>query len=405
MKVAKISLLASLLLCTSSFAIENIEVAGAGKFFYGTLDATPDGTNRPNLFDKEGAYAQFGLDLSVGADLGAEFKGKIAGTGLATAGMGGDIANAPWATGVMGSQVWLREAYLNNTFFGNTAVTLGRQTLDTPFAFTETWNIGVNTFDAVLIENTDIPDTTILGAFIERGNGLNGFLSVNPAITESGSMLNPFEKFYEGAAVVGIKNKSLSGTQLQAWYYDIKDTAKAYWLQADVEYSGLLFGAQAAGLNLDDTLDPSETSKAYAAKIGYVGIENLTLSAAISQTDKDGSATYQIANFATGGSGGAQTKLYTEAWWNFGYVGKAGTTAYNASALYSIPETVDLGLFYTNIDQRAENGDIDVTEYTATVAKSFGSLATSLAYVYSKADDYNDAKYYNNIQVYLTYNF
>ncbi|ADR32799.1 hypothetical protein Sulku_0132 [Sulfuricurvum kujiense DSM 16994] len=405
MRVTKISLLASLLLYTSSFAVDNIEVSGAGKFFYGTVDGSPDGTSRPNLFNKEGAFAQFGIDMGIAADLGAGFKGKIAGTGLATANMGGNIVNAPWATGMMGSQVWLSEVYLNKNVLDKTAVTLGRQSLDTPFAFTELWNIAANTFDAVLVENTDLSDTTLIGAYIDKGNGVNGFATVNPAIADSGKLKNPFKKFYEGAYVVGAKNKSFNGTELQAWFYELKNTAKSYWIQGDTEFSGITLGAQAAVLNLDNTLDSSDNSKAYAAKIGYTAIENLTLSAAVSQTDKDGSANFQIANLATGGSGGAQSKLYTEAWWNFGYVGKAGTTAYNVTALYTVPEIVDLGFFYTDVDQRAANGDNDMREYTLTAAKSFGSLDTSLAYVYSKANDYNDAKYYNNIQVYLTYKF
>lgn len=402
MKTAKMSLLASLLLCTSSFGIDNVEVAGAGKFFYGTAD----GVGEISMFDKEGAYGQLGLDLSVGADLGAGFKGKAALTGLATAGMGGDIVDAVWASGVTGSQVWLSELYVSKNILENTALIVGRQRIDTPLVFTETWNIAANTFDAAVVQNSDLPDTTLIGAYIDRGNGASGFAVVNPAITDSGHLKNPFKKFYDdGAFAAGVINKSLSGVQLQGWYYHADDTAEAYWFQGDAEYSGMTLGLQAAGLNLDNAIDSSATSKGYAAKIGYVGTEHLTLSAAVSQTDKDGSPDFQIANLATGGGGGAQSKLYTEAWWNFGYVGAAGTTAYNVTALYTIPDTVDLGLFYTSSDQRVENGDADMDELTATAAKSFGSLGTSIAYIYAKARDFNDNDGYSTLQLYLTYSF
>lgn len=402
MNMIKISFVAAITLCTSSFAIENIEINGAGKFYYATLD----GTDTANWFDKKDAYSQLGLDLSVGADLGAGFKGKAGITGLATAGMVGKIVDDVWATGVAGSQLWLSELYVNKNILDKTILTLGRQSLDTPFIFTERWNIAVNTFDAAAFVNTDISDTTFIGIYIDRGNGKSGSDVVNPAITDSGRLKDPFKKFYDnGAFTAGVINTSLNGTQLQGWYYNIDNTAKAYWLQADVEYKRFTFGAQAVELNFDDTIDTAQTSKAYATKIGYIGIENITLGVAFSQTDKDGSLDYQIANLATGASDGAETNLYTEAWGNCGYVGRSGTRAYTLSTLYAIHDMVDVELYYTSNNQRVENGDADLKEYTTTVAKSFGKLDTRLAYIYAKAKDFNENQWYSTLQVYITYNF
>lgn len=406
MKLVKMSIAAMLVLQASSFAIENVEFSGAGKFFYATVDG--DGTS--HWFDKESAYSQFGLDLAVSADLGAGFKGNASLTGLATAGMKGDVADSPWATLTTGNQLWVSELSIAKNVTEKTSVKLGRQKLDTPFIFTEVWNLGVNTFDAVLIENTDISDTTLVGAYIDRGNGLDGFDSVNNAIRESGKLKDPFEKFMnnKGAYTVGAINKSLPGTQLQAWYYQIDDTAKAYWLEMDSEYKGVVFGLQAAGLDMDEAVDTSKTSRGYAAKIGYVGVDHLTLTAAVSQTSKDGSADYRLANLATSngpGNFGEQTKLYTEAWWNFGFVGKPGTTAYNATMLYTIPDTVDFGLFYTASDQTTKDGDDDMNEITGTVAEHFGPLDASVAYIYAKNKLYNENQWYSTVQVYLTYHF
>lgn len=403
MKLIKMSIAAILVVQASSYAIENVEFSGAGKFYYATLD----GDGKSHWFDKESAYSQLGLDMALSADLGAGFKGKAALEGLATAGMKGDVANAPWATGEMGSQVWLSELSIAKNVTEKTAVTLGRQKLDTPFIFTETWNIASNTFDAVMVENTNVGDTTFVAAYVDKGNGLDGFKSVNPAIRASGKLKNPYKQFYDdGALVVGAINKSLEGTTLQGWYYHVDDTAKAYWLELDGEYSnGLVVGLQGAGLDMDDKVEISGTSRGYAAKLGYVGIDHLTLTTAVSQTAKGGSSNYQIANLGTGGKGGAQTKLYTEAWWNFGYVGRAGVTAYNATALYTIPDVIDFGLFYTASEQKTANGDNDMNEITGTVAKSFGHLDTSLAYIYAKAKDFNDNQWYTTLQVYLTYHF
>ena len=407
MKLFKMSIAAMLVLQVSSYAIENVEFSGAGKFFYATLDG--DGTS--HWFDKESAYSQFGLDLAVAADLGAGFKGKAALTGLATAGMKGDVANSPWATTDTGNQLWISELSIAKNVTDKTSVTLGRQKLDTPFIFTEVWNIAANTFDAVLVENTDIGSTTLIGAYVDKGNGLDAFDSVNSAIRPSGKLKDPFEKFMNnnGAYTVGAINKSLPGTTLQGWYYHIDDTAKAYWLEMDSEYEGMLFGLQAAGLDMDNEVDAAKTSRGYAAKIGYVGVDHLTLSAAVSQTHKDGSSEYKIANLASskGTTGGEQTKLYTEAWWNFGYVSKPGVTAYNATMLYTIPDMVDLGLFYTAANQvnAVNDGKADMNEITGTVGEHFGALDASVAYIYAKAKDFNDNQWYSTVQVYVTYHF
>ena len=111
----------------------------------------------------------------------------------------------------------------------------------------------------------------------------------------------------------------------QAWYYNVSNVADAYWLQADIDCSlvkGLKIGAQYADMDTKGLLAGADDSSAYAFKLGYDAIENLKVSAAYSDVDKDG--LLKIANTATNNLGGAQSKLYTEAWWNYGYVGAPG---------------------------------------------------------------------------------
>jgi imipenem/basic amino acid-specific outer membrane pore len=45
--------------------------------------------------------------------------------------------------------------------------------LDTPLAFSETWSIVPNTFEGAVVLNQDLPDTTLVGAWIGKGNGAN----------------------------------------------------------------------------------------------------------------------------------------------------------------------------------------------------------------------------------------
>ncbi len=63
---------------------------------------------------------------------------------------------------------WIGEAYLTYGI-GNTSIKAGRQTLPkslSPFAYSENWNVFENTFDALLIVNTDISNTTLVGAWV-----------------------------------------------------------------------------------------------------------------------------------------------------------------------------------------------------------------------------------------------
>ena len=39
-----------------------------------------------------------------------------------------------------------------------------------PFAFSEGWNVFKNTFEAALVVNTDLPDTTLVYAYVTRSN-------------------------------------------------------------------------------------------------------------------------------------------------------------------------------------------------------------------------------------------
>jgi hypothetical protein len=209
----------------------------------------------------------------------------------------------------------------------------------------------------------------------------------------------------QGAYAFGAVTTLIPMTTVQAWYYDVVGLATAYWLQADVEASGLTLGGQFASVDPDDAVDDAagfelDETTGWAVKLGYaLEGSGLSFSAAYSDVD-DGNSPIQLANTATGAMGGAQTKLYTEAWWNFGYVGAQGTSAYNVTAEYSAENIADFGVYYTNADNDAG----DMTDITATVAKSFGSLDSSLAYIYTDADD-DEVDAYSTVQVYLTYNF
>ncbi len=105
------------------------------------------------------------------------------------------------------------------------------------------------------------------------------------------------------------------------------------------------------------------------------------------------------ANTATASG---QSKLYTEAWWNYGHVTALNNNAFALSAESTVA-SVDLFAQYTKVNDKSTANN-DMTEFTATAGKSFGPLDATLAYIYTDDKALTDNTY-NMIQAYLTLNF
>jgi hypothetical protein len=425
MKFTKMSLVAALLIGSSAFALDNVKVSGDADLYYSTTDA---GSN--TMFDKDASAADTAVNLNLTADLFAnDLVSVSAGAGysvLSTLGLEQNLVSSVWGgshaitgnTSSRGAYVntasWMNEAWLAATT-GKTTAKVGRMALDTPLAFTETWSAEENTFEAAVLVNQDIPNTTLVGAYVGNGNGtenLAGRPAQGPvataAVVNQDGAFDTYGK--SGAYAAGIINNSYAPLTAQAWYYDVVQVATAYWLQADLDASslgvkGLTLGVQYCGM--DSAASGSKTDSVYALRVGYEMKDMFAASVAYSQTNDDGTIGYAGFNTATA-AGTAQSKLYTEAWWNYGHVTLSDTTAYNVTVTSPVEGLFDLGLYYTYADQgkakdAAMAGAGDVTEFTATAGKSFGPLDLTAAYIYS---DFGKAGGSNNtVQVYASVNF
>lgn len=481
MKFTKMSLVAALLVGSSAFALDNVKVSGDAKLYYETVGSTKKvGVNAgggatlkdtTDIGDRRGSNGQAALALSVTADLAKSVSAGVTLNATNTLGLENSLVGGTWAgplanakttrdgasyQNATANQWWIGEAWLAATA-GKTTAKVGRQYLDTPLAFTETWNIAKNSFAAAVLINQDIPDTTLVGAFVGESNG-----AANQTVANAGNGDSPFTGYVTynnsldalanigvagaanstggaGAYAAGIVNNSFKPLTAQAWYYNVTNVAKAYWLQADVKVEGLMFGAQYANMAPEDKVRFSTTgatadisalqlhdSSALALMAGVELKDIATLKVAYSKTDDKGAL--NIQNTATG----SQSKLYTEAWWNYGYVGMPGTTAYMLSAEGELKDMFGWFAQYTSMNVQPNDkmatgittfnfASDKISEITVGVTKSFGPLDTSLAYVntnVNKADvtngknswvtavsndsgDYSD----NRIQAYLTLNF
>ena len=437
------SLVAALALTANMYAIDNVKVNGDVKVFYGTMDS--DTAGAADMFSKEASYADAALHLGLTADLSGGVSAGVSITAVSTLGLENNLVSNTWSNthaisnqpgagfvggslGVKNLQLddamWVDEAWIAGTAFDTTAK-LGRQALDTPLAFTETWGIDTNTFEAAVLINQSIPDTTIVATYIGKSNGSSDDETVNDGglqLLDLGraqagyvAVDGKFNTFgTNGVYAAGIINNSFKPLTFQAWYYDMQSLAKAYWLQADIKCSlvkGVLIGAQYANTEADAV--SSDDTSMFAGMLGYEMKDVVTIKAAYSSVSDDG--ILGMGNTATGSFAtiGGQSKMYTEMWWSYGNVSAVGADSFSITAEGTVGPEVDLllGYYSTEIDAKTgfgTNDDKDHDEVAFTASKSFGPLDTTLALIYDDID-YKDSliedEKVTTLQVYLTYNF
>jgi len=186
-----------------------------------------------------------------------------------------------------------------------TSAKWGRQHLPkslSPFAFTEGWNVFKNSFEALLVVNTDIKDTTIVYANVAKANNsvgdMNAFSDIHGA---------------KGAAnMITAQNKSIKGVTLTGSYYWIPDVslgapynadADAFWLDAGFKIKEIAVGIQGGYIGVD--LAGVEDNDAFGIKASGK-ISKVSWSAAYSSA---GDGAVNIANIA---GAGVKSPLYTQ---------------------------------------------------------------------------------------------
>jgi len=298
-KITKLSLAAITAVAMTTGAMAEVDLKTTGQVvgYYQTAEA---GGNT-DLFDDATSAANVGLQLNVNGDLGNGFGLGLQGTALGTLGVENMIVDhiMQSADGSLNGAA-LTKAYITKKL-GNTLVKAGRQELPkslSPLAFSESWNVFKNTFDAVVAINSDIPDTTVVGAYVSKSNthgNLGSFGDLGGGGIES------------GAYMLTVANKSSKMVQPTLSYYSLNDIAgadsgSALW--ADVQVDANLpvkFAFQGGQIDPSNNLDKTTV---YGAKVTGKA-SNVDLSLAYSSVD-DGVVSVQ--NVGTG----IKTPLYTQ---------------------------------------------------------------------------------------------
>ncbi len=378
---------------------------GQGVVYYQTADNWGNGS----LFDQgpgsatEGwAAAAAGIQLgAVNGNIGKGFGAGVELSGISSLGLEDDVVSGLVQNAGGLNNGAITQAYLTYAT-GKTSLKMGRQHLPkslSPFAFTEGWNVFKNSFESLLVVNSDIKDTTLVYASVWKANNstgdLNGFTDIHGA---------------KGAAnMIAAQNTSIKGVTLTGSYYWIPDIsvgaeyngdADAFWLDAGFKVAEVAVGLQ--GGYISASLDGGVEEEVDAFGIKASGkINKVSWSAAFTSVSDSDYGVLTVSNLA---GAGVKTPLYTQAVANQNAI-KRDSDAFKISA--AMPgaggkfivaySSADLGA--NAIGGEGKYGELDLMYK--------GSFAKNLPYfvAFINQDDNRLADSQNLFRFWVRYNF
>lgn len=309
----------------------------------------------------------------------------------------------------------LGEAYLQYKV-GNTVFKAGRQKLATPLAGADDARMLPNLFEAYLMINSDIPNTTLIAGHVTKfaqgtfGRAYNGGLLATTAGYSAvdsrnrvGEFVNMGEysvgKNTDGVSVVAAAYKN-GAFKAQVWDYMAHDILNAVYADASISWNCILSDAvkpfaavqlikeNGAGDKLVKNVagDGDIDSLYYAAKVGATAGDFTAYVAFSQQSEADSASVTDIVNSATitpwGGMPAFTQGMVTR------HMFLAGTTATKAAVVYNFK---DVGLkavgYYATFAMDKNNG------YTSDDASEAG-----FDFIYN-------TKFAKNLQLRLRGNF
>ena len=403
MKITKLSLavITAVTMTTGAMAEADMKLGGQAVLYYQTIESGGD----TDFFDQGNSRANAGLQLNLNSDLGNDFGLGVQGTFLGTLGLENNLVSNTMQTakeGDLNSEA-LTKLYLTKKV-ANTTLKLGRQELPkslSPLAFSEGWNVFKNTFDAAVAINTDIPDTTVVGAYVSKSNGdINGkrvgLVDLGSFDNMAGSVGNKaVGTLNSGAYMLTVANKSSKIVQPTVSYYALKDimgkeSGNALWADVKVNTS-LPVGLSLQGGTIMPENDLDDTT-AYGVKVtGKAQMVDLSL--AYTSVD-DG--TVGIKNVGTG----VKTPLYTQMVFNQNHINSD-----NDTVVLGASSAVGPGKLIAKYDLTTDNSAASNDYNELDVIYKFKALGTNMLAAYVRADADNASDPQNIIRFWTRYNF
>jgi len=388
------------------------DFSGTAKAYYQTDDTSIvdggsfSGAGAGDLFEQDASAASAGLQLrATNADLFAGIGAGVELSGLATLGLQEDVVSSVMQKANSSENHarggWISQAYLTYGM-GNTSFKVGRQTLPktlSPFAYSENWNVFHNTFDSLLVVNTDLSDTTLVGAWVKSANynAMHSDMSMFPDVNDVNDE--------NGIFMLTAQNKSIDGLTLTGTVYygqDFLTTDPLTILWGDAAYDAGNFGVAAQGGTVMHDAFNNDDIVAFGAKLSgtFMGINAM---AAYSNVNDGG--LYVEGEPAIAGMfqiGGTTSALYTNTVLNqlVGGMTEIDGNKYVVSAnMDALGGNISGAYAYTDSDFADTTNEFDLV-YSTNLTDSVNLTA---AYVYADNDNLDDS--INVVRVVGSYNF
>ncbi len=283
-KIIKLSLVTSLTLI-SSLSAENLSEAFSNLKVKGEIKAEYSSSNFLGNTSSDNITA-------IGGNLGivtGEYYGFKAGiTFQASSIIDDKNNNNVFANDLDASGAVLSEAYIDYSI-SNTSLKVGRQYIYTPLISTaldgkSSESILKDSFEAYVLTNTDIPNTTLVAGYINKYQ----------AKTNGIGDISDFNKFQDGAYTIYAKNTSIENLTLQVQY--LKENGRtsasdkdALYVQADYKVAGHKISAQVLSSTDKTQVSNAQDGTLFGLRaMGPLGIGKLGYIAAYtSSTDKN----------------------------------------------------------------------------------------------------------------------
>lgn len=288
------------------------------------------------------------------------------------------------------STTYLGEAYVQYKN-GNTTFKGGRQKLDTPMAGSDDARMLPNLFEAYVLSNTDVKDTTLIAAHVTKfaqgtfGRAYNGAGSVSDktlSVTSGYSLVdskNNVGEFVDmgtyaigdntgGVSVLAAVYTGIKGLKLQLWDYYAHDILNAVYAEANYgwSYANGIAPYVAVQYISERDVGSNNANAAYglnkiesdfvAAKVG-TKFGNCDVSVAVSHNTKDDDSAINGGTISPWGGMPAYTQ---------GMVTRhqflAGTDAWKVAAAYDWKDygvNLNTGVYYVEFDMDPLNGYSD----------------------------------------------
>jgi len=388
-----------MVVATNAMAEVDLNVGGKGAIYYQT-----NNSNNNNFLSQENSSANVGLQLDLKSDLGNGFGLGYQETFLGTLGLEKSmVSNVRQHVSKDDLNAHSMTKLYVTKVIDNTQLKLGRQELPkslSPLAFSESWNVFKNTFDAMLIVNQDIVDTTLVGAYVSGSNHHDSLATFNDLSANSATLGNGKGTFTSGAYMLTIVNKSIDKLPITASYYALKDIANlksgsAVWLDIKANQMPVKFAFQVG------QIDPSNHLKettAFGAKF-FTNVEDVALSLAYSFVN-DGDVSLQ--NVGTG----VKTPLYTQMIGNQNFISSNSDSVVLKGSI-----KLPMGRIIAQYDITKDNSSSKNNYQELDLIYKFNALGTNmlLAYIGQKTNNKTfsslSANSTNNLRFWTRYNF